>query len=43
MRRRRPVSPAEFAATLYRLMGIDTTDARVRPFVREALPVGELV
>ena len=39
----RPVSPAEFAATLYRLLGIDTTDNRVRPFVRDARPlVGEL-
>jgi len=39
----RPVGPAEFAATLYRLLGIDTTDARVRPFIREALPVTELM
>lgn len=39
----RPVSPSEFAATLYRLLGIDITDTRVRPFVRDALPVGELV
>ncbi|MCI0681358.1 MAG: DUF1501 domain-containing protein [Gemmataceae bacterium] len=38
----RPVGPAEFAATLYRLLGIDTNDARVRPFTREALPVAEL-
>jgi hypothetical protein len=38
-----PVSPAQFAATLYRLVGIDTTDARMRPFVREALPVQEIV
>jgi hypothetical protein len=38
----RPISPAEFAATLYRLLGIETTDPRVRPFIREALPVGEL-
>jgi hypothetical protein len=39
----RPVSPPEFAATLYRLLGIDTTEARVRPFVRDALPVAELL
>jgi hypothetical protein len=39
----RPVSPPEFAATLYRLLGIDTTDARVRPFIRDALPVAELI
>jgi len=38
-----PVSPAQFAATLYRLVGIDTTDARMRPFVRDALPVPELL
>ncbi|MBM3994153.1 MAG: DUF1501 domain-containing protein [Planctomycetes bacterium] len=38
-----PVSPAQFAATLYRLVGIDTTDARMRPFLREALPVQEIV
>jgi hypothetical protein len=39
----RPVNAAEFAATLYRLLGIDTTDTRVRPFVRDALPVAELL
>jgi hypothetical protein len=39
----RPVSPPEFAATLYRLLGIDTTEARMRPFVRDALPVAELL
>lgn len=38
-----PVSPAQFAATLYRLVGIDTADARMRPFTREALPVPEIV
>jgi hypothetical protein len=38
-----PVGPAQFAATLYRLVGIDTTDARMRPFLREALPVSEIV
>jgi uncharacterized protein (DUF1501 family) len=40
----RPVSPPEFAATLYRLLGFNiTTDQRIRPFVRNASPVGELV
>jgi hypothetical protein len=39
----RPVSPGEFAATLYRLCGLDTTDTRMRPFVRDALPVHELL
>jgi len=39
----RPVSPPEFAATLYRLLGIDITDTRMRPFVRDALPVAELL
>ncbi len=38
-----PVSPAQFAATLYRLAGIDTADIRMRPFTREALPVPEIV
>src|SRR5439155_557128 len=38
----RPVSPPEFAATLYRLLRLDTTDARVRPVIRDALPVAEL-
>jgi hypothetical protein len=38
-----PVSPAQFAATLYRLVGLDTTDARMRPFLRESLPVPEIV
>lgn len=40
---RRPVSPTEFAATIYNLMGIDTTnDFRIRPYINNALPVGEL-
>lgn len=40
----RAVNPTEFAATLYRLMGIDsTTDQRIRTFVRDALPVSELI
>jgi hypothetical protein len=39
-----PVRPPEFAATLYRLLGIDTnTDVRIRPFIQNALPVGELI
>jgi hypothetical protein len=39
----RPVSPPEFAATLYRLLGLDTTETRMRPFVHDALPVAELL
>lgn len=39
----RPVSPTEFAATIYKLMGIDTTnDFRIRPYIDNAIPVGEL-
>jgi hypothetical protein len=39
-----PVYPAELAATLYRLLGIDTnTDPRVRPFIGAAGPVAALV
>jgi uncharacterized protein (DUF1501 family) len=39
-----PVQPAEFAATLYRLLGIDTnTDPRIRPFIGSAAPVAALV
>jgi hypothetical protein len=38
----RPVGPSEFAATLYRLLGLQTTDARIRPFLRDALPVSEV-
>lgn len=35
-----PVQPAELAATLYRLLGIDTnTDPRIRPFIGSAAPV----
>lgn len=38
------VYPEEFAATLYRLLGINTnTDLRVRPFVGSAAPVAALV
>ena len=40
----RPVNPTEFAATIYQLLGIDTiADLRIRPFINNALPVGELV
>ncbi len=39
----RPVSPTEFAATIYQRMGIDTINSfRIRPFINNALPVGEL-
>jgi hypothetical protein len=39
-----PVRPPEFAATLYRLLGIDTnTDPRIRPFIGTAAPVAGLV
>ncbi len=39
-----PVQPAEFAATLYRLMGIDTNlDPRIRPFIGNAAPVAALI
>jgi uncharacterized protein (DUF1501 family) len=41
---RTPVSPGDFAATLYRLVGIDTsTDFRIRPFIQNGIPVSELV
>jgi hypothetical protein len=40
----RPISPPQFAATLYRLLGFNlTTDPRMRSFVRDAAPVAELV
>jgi len=40
----RPVTVPEFAATLYRLLGLDiTTDPRMKPFIGEAAPVGELL
>jgi hypothetical protein len=40
----RPVTVPEFAATLYRLLGINTNlDPRVRPFIGEAGPVPELL
>jgi hypothetical protein len=39
-----PVGPPELAATIYRLVGIDTnTDPRVRPFLGSALPISDLV
>jgi hypothetical protein len=38
------VQPAEFAATIYRLLGIDTNlDPRIRPFIGNAAPVPALV
>jgi hypothetical protein len=40
----RPVSVPELAATLYRLLGIDTNaDLRIRPFIGDSAPVGELI
>ena len=37
-----PVSPAGFAATLYKLLGLDVnTDPRVRPFLGPAQPVAD--
>ncbi|MEI7687439.1 MAG: DUF1501 domain-containing protein, partial [Planctomycetota bacterium] len=39
-----PVQPAEFAATLYRLLGIDTIlDPRIRPFIGSGVAIAELV
>ncbi len=39
-----PVYPQELAATLYRLLGIDTnTDPRIRPFIGSAAPVAALL
>ena len=41
---RRPVSPTEFAATIYNRLGIDVTnDLRIRPFINNSIPVEELV
>jgi uncharacterized protein (DUF1501 family) len=38
-----PVYPAELAATLYRLLGINTNlDVRVRPFIGSAAPIPAL-
>lgn len=40
----RPVTVPELAATVYRLMGINTnTDLRIRPFIGEAAPMAELI
>ena len=40
----RPVSPTEFAATLYERLGIDTiNDVRIRRFINDSLPISELV
>jgi hypothetical protein len=34
----------EFAATVYRLLGINTNlDPRIRPFIGDAAPVAELI
>jgi hypothetical protein len=39
----RPVSPADFAATLYRILGVDATaDDRLRPAIFEGEPIAEL-
>jgi hypothetical protein len=39
-----PVKPPDLAATLYRLLGLDTnTDPRVRPFIGTGAPVAGLV
>jgi hypothetical protein len=38
------VSPADFAATIYRLVGIDTAgDLRIRPFIQNGLPIKQFV
>jgi len=40
----RPVNIPELAATVYRLMGINTnTDLRIRPFLGDAVPMAELI
>jgi len=40
----RPVNVPELAATVYRLMGINTnTDLRIRPFLGDAVPMAELI
>jgi hypothetical protein len=39
-----PVRPPDFAATIYKLLGIDTnTDPRIRPFIGTGAPVAGLV
>lgn len=36
--------PADFAATIYKMLGIDTaTDFRVRPFIQDGLPITQLL
>ncbi len=38
----RPVKPEEFAATIYRQLGIDViNDLRIRPFIRDAVALAE--
>jgi hypothetical protein len=38
-----PVSPPELAATLYKLLGINVNlDPRIRPFIKNALPISDL-
>ncbi len=40
---RTPISPTDFAATLYEILGIHVaTDLRVRPFILDGIPVSEL-
>ena len=40
----RPVRPEEFAATIYKSLGIDVVnDLRIRRFVKDATPINELV
>lgn len=41
---RTPVRPYDFAATIYRLLGIDTAnDFRIRPFIEDGVAISELV
>ena len=40
----RPCGPADLAATIYRLVGIDTNaDPRVRPFIKDGAPISDLL
>ena len=40
---KRPVSPLEFSATLYKLLGLDpVNDPRLRPYVKDAIAISEL-
>jgi len=40
----RPVTVPELAATVYRLMGVNTNlDVRIRPFLGDAAPIAELI